>query len=202
MVKIYTRRGDDGSTSLYSGERVRKDDEVIALLGALDESQAALGVARAEVDRGSPLDELLIALERDLWIAMAEVATIADPVTADDPVVDSAMIERLERSIDVAMAEAQPPAGFAVPGENRLSAALDMARTIVRRAERLAVALDRPQSLVGAYLNRLSDLCWALARDADEVVRTNAGGRATPARDTLRANDVDASPSKIGEHPS
>ncbi|HWD24496.1 MAG TPA: cob(I)yrinic acid a,c-diamide adenosyltransferase, partial [Acidimicrobiales bacterium] len=168
-MKIYTRRGDGGTTSLYSGERVPKNSLVIDVLGAVDESQAVLGAARAECEGDGALDALLVGIERDLWIAMAEIAT-SPGVSAEGrdaherPKVTAAMIGDLEAKIDAAVERAGPQGGFAVPGESRLSACFDVARTVVRRAERLAVGLDRPDSLLVTYLNRLSDLCWALAR--------------------------------------
>jgi cob(I)alamin adenosyltransferase len=211
-MKIYTRRGDDGTTSLYSGERVPKASAEIELLGAVDEAQAALGVARAESIPDGWLDVLLIGLERDLWILMAEVATTPAGTTPAGTTsgegdadaggarerssgagrVDAAMIERLEREIDQAVERAGPPRGFAVPGESRIGALLDVARTVVRRAERLAVALGRTDSLLVVYLNRLSDLCWALARATEGDTRTNRGARTPGSAQTLVAADPEA----------
>lgn len=190
-MKIYTRRGDGGTTSLYSGERVSKYSSVIDVLGAVDESQAALGVARAESKGDVALDELLIGLERDLWIAMAEIATTPGTKARgrdgrERSEVTAAMVSDLETQIDAALERVEPQAGFAVPGENRLSGSFDLARTVVRRAERLAVGLDRPDSFVVAYLNRLSDLCWALARASEAKVRTNAGARTAGAAATAQ----------------
>ena len=169
-MRIYTKRGDDGTTGLLFGGRVRKDSPRPEAYGTVDEAQAALGVARAEAERGSELDELLIALERDLWVLMAELATEHDnrgKLVPEQTSVTAAMVERLETTIDDYTARFAPPTEFVVPGEDRLSALLDLARTIVRRAERTALDLAPPPSFVVPYLNRLSDLLWTLARWAE-----------------------------------
>lgn len=168
MVKIYTRKGDDGTTGLLYGGRVGKDAPAIEANGAVDEAQAALGMARAEAELGSELDGLLVWLERDLWVLMAEVATAADnrqKLTPGRTSVTPEMVVALEASIDDLSARFEMPTEFVVPGQNRVAAALDVARTVVRRAERLMVATSVPEgSSVPAYLNRLSDLLWTMAR--------------------------------------
>ena len=166
-MKIYTRKGDDGTTGLYGGGRVAKDSAAPEAYGTVDEAQAALGVARAECERGSELDEILVGVERDLWVLMAELATDASNahklvdgtsrVTAD-------MVEAVETRIDDITARFDPPTEFVVPGEDRLAALLDVARTVVRRAERASLRAAADGSQVVPYLNRLSDLCWTLAR--------------------------------------
>jgi cob(I)alamin adenosyltransferase len=167
-VRIYTRRGDDGTTSLRGGARVAKSHGLVEALGALDEAQAALGVARAECSRGGSLNGLLAGLERDLWAVMGEVAA---PGGAKETVTP-AMVAALEATIDAHAAGLGRIDGFALPGENRLAAALDSARTVVRRAERRLVAAEgNGAGLVLAYVNRLSDLCWALAREAEDALR-------------------------------
>lgn len=173
-MKIYTRRGDDGTTGLLYGGRVPKTAAVIAANGAVDEAQAALGVVRAEVERGSELDELLVTLERDLYVAMAELATApANRHKLQDgrSRVHAPMIADLEARIDELTGRFPPLTDFVVPGHDRVSALLDVARTAVRRAERAVLAAeagpdDGPpaDSLVAAYLNRLSDLVWTMAR--------------------------------------
>ncbi len=170
MLKIYTKTGDDGTTGLLYGGRVRKDAAVMQINGAVDEAQAAMGVARAETTADSELDTLLSGLERDLYVLMAEVAT--DPshrskLVAGKTLVTAEMVARLEQRIDELIGRFDMPADFVVPGANRASAALDLARTIVRRAERLAVSAPIESSEVGLYLNRLSDLLWAMARWAE-----------------------------------
>ncbi len=170
MLRIYTRTGDDGTTGLLYGGRVRKDAAVMQVTGTVDEAQAAMGVARAEAEPGSELDELLILLERELYVLMAEVTT--DPshrskLVAGTTLVTEAMVDALEERIDGLISRVSMPTEFVIPGANRASAALDLARTIVRRAERLLVADPIEDSLAGRYLNRLSDLLWALARWAE-----------------------------------
>lgn len=168
-MRIYTRRGDGGTTDLRGGGRVPKDSPVIELTGTVDEAQAALGLARAECTPGGELDAALTGIERDLWILMAEVATAPDRRAELEPgrtAVTPEMVAALEEQIDAVVATIEVSREFAVPGGSRCSAALDLARAVVRRAERLAVsgvALGE-RSQVGPYLNRLSDLCWALAR--------------------------------------
>jgi cob(I)alamin adenosyltransferase len=167
-VRIYTRRGDDGTTGLLFGGRVRKDSGAIELNGAVDEAQAALGLARAEAD--GELGDLLLSIERDLYVLMAEVATAPGQrarIVAGKTLVTPEMVLALEGQIDAYAALIQMPNDFVLPGQTRCSAALDLARTVVRRAERLAVSLDMAGSQVVTYLNRLSDLCWMLARFAE-----------------------------------
>ena len=175
-MNVYTRRGDDGTTALRTGERVAKSAAQIELVGTIDEAQAFLGLARAESADLPELGELLAALERDLWILMAQATTSAEReggLVPKETAVDQEMVDALESTIDRYLDQAEFPKSFAVPGENRLSAALDVARTVVRRAERLAVAgaLSSPVAL--AYLNRLSDLCWVLARSVEGQHRVN-----------------------------
>ncbi len=165
--KIYTKKGDDGTTGLLYGGRVRKDSWRIELNGAVDEAQAAIGLARAEAEPGSELHERLTALARDLYVLMAEVATAPENRTklaAGSTLVSPDMISALEAGIDDLLERFDLPSDFTVPGENRVAAALDFARTVVRRAERIAVSEPQEGSLVMAYLNRLSDLLWAMAR--------------------------------------
>jgi cob(I)alamin adenosyltransferase len=171
--KVYTRGGDDGTTALLFGGRVRKDGPGPAAYGSTDEAVSALGLARAETERGGELDALLIRLQRELFVVGAELAT--DPANRDrleDGVtrVTATMVSDLEPVIDDVAARFDPPQEFVLPGETRVAAALDLARTVVRRAERDAVAataagwLDGSTSHVVPYLNRLADLVYTLAR--------------------------------------
>ncbi len=165
--RIYTKKGDDGTTGLLFGGRVRKDSWRIELNGAVDEAQAAIGLARAETVAGSEANDRLTSLARDLYVLMAEVATAPEnrhKLAAGSTLVTADMVVALEAGIDDLLARFDMPSDFTVPGENRPAAALDLARTIVRRAERLAVAQPVDGSLVVTYLNRLSDLLWAMAR--------------------------------------
>ena len=166
-MKVYTRRGDDGTTGLLHGGRVAKDAPAMRANGTVDEAQALIGVARAQAEHGGELDAILVGVERDLWVLMADVAL--DPEhrgrgKAGRTLVTGEMVTALEQRIDDVSARFDPPKDFAVPGENAVAAALDVARTVVRRAEReaLSAAVDGAQVL--PYLNRLSDLLWTLAR--------------------------------------
>lgn len=185
-MRIYTRRGDDGTTGLLGGERVRKDAPAPRAYGAVDEAQAALGLARAEAVRGEELDRTLVELERDLWILMAELATApAERGRLEDGVsrVTDAMVEALEDRIDDLSARFEPPTEFVVPGQDRTSALLDVARTVVRRAEREAVGAAPEGSAAVRYLNRLSDLLWTMARWQETeslTVRTDPDPRPPP----------------------
>ncbi|MEI7860611.1 MAG: cob(I)yrinic acid a,c-diamide adenosyltransferase [Acidimicrobiales bacterium] len=170
MLKIYTRTGDDGTTGLLYGGRVRKDAALMQITGTVDEAQAAMGMARAEAVAGSELDELLTHLERELYVLMAEVTT--DPehrakLVAGKTLVTEEMVTALEERIDDLISRVSMPTEFVIPGANRASAALDLSRTIVRRAERLLVSSPIEGSLAGRYINRLSDLLWAMARWAE-----------------------------------
>ncbi len=169
--RIYTKKGDDGTTGLLYGGRVRKDSWPIELNGAVDEAQAGIGLARAETPPGSEANERLTVLARDLYVLMAEVATAPEnrgKLTAGATLVTPDMVRALEEGIDDLLARVEMPSDFTIPGENRVAAALDLARTVVRRAERVAVAAPEGEvasdSLVPVYLNRLSDLLWAMAR--------------------------------------
>ncbi|MGD0394353.1 MAG: cob(I)yrinic acid a,c-diamide adenosyltransferase [Acidimicrobiales bacterium] len=167
VVKIYTKAGDDGTTGLLFGGRVSKDSAVMEINGTVDEAQAMMGLARAEAVPDSELDRLLTRLERDLWVLMAEVATDASnrpKLEAGKSLVTDEMVSALEAHVDDLIARFDMPADFTIPGANRASAALDVARTVVRRAERLYVSSPLVDSYVGRYLNRLSDLLWAMAR--------------------------------------
>jgi cob(I)alamin adenosyltransferase len=179
-VSISTKRGDDGTTGLLHGGRVRKDSARIEINGAIDEAQAALGLARAEV-RGSGLDDELAGLERGLWVVMAEVATAPrhrHKLVAGATLVTGEMVDGLDRRVHELEASKAMPSGFVVPGQSRPGAALDLARTVVRRAERRAVALRIGEgSQVVPYLNRLSDLCWLLARSTEQEHLKARGGR-------------------------
>lgn len=169
--RFYTTKGDDGTTGLFGGGRVRKDDLAPEAYGAVDEAQAVIGVARAAAESGSDLDAILVAVERDLWVLMAELATAPEnrsKLRAGQFVTDD-MVDRIETLTDEVSTRFEIPAGgFAVPGQDPLSAHLDVARTVVRRAERRAIPVAVDGSHVIPYLNRLSSLLWALARAQEE----------------------------------
>jgi cob(I)alamin adenosyltransferase len=179
-VKIYTKAGDDGTTGLLYGTRVRKDSERPVAYGTVDEAQAALGVARAHADRGGELDAIIVSLERDLYVLMAEVATAEDnqhKLTDGTSRVTAEMVVALEQRIDDIAGRFDMPTEFVIPGESLVAAFLDVARTVVRRAERVTMAVVADDSQVVPYLNRLSDLLWAMARwqEGESLTSRNAG---------------------------
>jgi cob(I)alamin adenosyltransferase len=165
--KVYTRKGDDGTTGLLYGGRVRKDSDLPTAYGAVDEAQAVLGLVRAEAGPGTELTNVIVGIERDLYVLMAELATLPENRTKLTPgttAVTAAMVDALEQQIDATSERFEPPTEFVVPGETKVAALLDLARTVARRAERHALVAAAPPSLVVTYLNRLSDLLWTLAR--------------------------------------
>jgi cob(I)alamin adenosyltransferase len=198
---VATRRGDDGTTGLlFGGERVYKDDPRPEAYGAIDEAVAALGLARAELgveaSYGSlprtlaRLPELILRLQRELFVVGAELATTPEAVDRGKPGdtrVTAEMVDGLDALLAETEAAIELPLEFVVPGETRLSAALELARTIVRRAERRAVAISRAEPRPGVqivpYLNRLADLLWILARAAEQgESRAATPSRAEPKR--------------------
>jgi cob(I)alamin adenosyltransferase len=165
--RIYTKAGDDGTTGLFYGGRVRKDSELPRAYGTVDEAQAVLGIARAKAGKGTELHDLLTRLCRDLWVLMAELATLPEnrhKLAAGTSAVTPEMVAALEALIDALDERFDPPTEFVVPGEDEVAAHLDLARTVVRRAERHALAAAPSPSEVVPYLNRLSDLLWTMAR--------------------------------------
>ncbi len=176
-MKIYTKVGDDGTTGLFYGGRVRKDAPGPMAYGDCDEAQAFIGVARAHTEKGGELDRLLLGIERDLWVLMAELATDESnraKLVAGTSLVTAEMVDHLESIIDNITPRFPPITEFVVPGQNVIASHLDVARTVVRRAERTSMAASVDDSLVLQYLNRLSDLLWTLARWQE--------GEALPAR--------------------
>ncbi|MGH9275693.1 MAG: ATP:cob(I)alamin adenosyltransferase [Acidimicrobiales bacterium] len=167
MTRWWTGKGDDGTSGLLYGGREFKSSPRFDAVGALDEAQAALGVARAEAPNGSELDVILTALERDLWVLMAELATDElnrSKLTAGSSLVTGEMVSALEAVIDDIGGRFELPSEFVVPGQDRGSALLDLARTVVRRAERSATVIALDDSFDIPYHNRLSTVLWTLAR--------------------------------------
>jgi cob(I)alamin adenosyltransferase len=184
---VATKKGDDGTTGLlFGGDRIPKDDLRTEAYGTLDETVAALGLARAELDVKRRLDALppalaeieplVLRIQRELFVAGAELAAnpaawerLQDGTTR----VSAAMVVGIETLLADYEERIAFPKEFVVAGETRTSAALELARTIVRRAERRAVTLDRAGLVPGphllAYLNRLADLLWVLARAAEQA---------------------------------
>jgi cob(I)alamin adenosyltransferase len=202
---VATGRGDDGTTGLlYGGDRIAKDDPRTEAYGTVDEAVAALGLARAELGMKerygarSPsfgsLDETILRLQRELFVVGAELATnprATERLEAGRTCVSGQMVEGLDQLLVDLEAHVTMPREFVVPGETRVSASLEIARTVIRRAERRAVTLRRTgaladDSLVIPYLNRLADLVWILARAAEQAesrsprpARTRRPGRGT-----------------------
>jgi cob(I)alamin adenosyltransferase len=177
-MKIYTKTGDEGATGLFGGGRVGKDHPRVEAYGDVDELNAALGMARA-VELMPRIDEVLVPLQRDLFgigalLATPDLAKMHEQLAKAR--IDAERIAELERAIDACEQELEPLRAFILPGGTPKSAALHVARTVCRRAERRVIALQReveiPQIVV-VYLNRLSDLLFMLARLANK--RAGAG---------------------------
>ena len=184
-MKVYTRTGDDGSTGLFHGGRVAKSAAGPSTYGTVDEAVSALGVGRAETVAGSELNDLLVRLQRELFVAGAELAANPDAwdrLVAGVTRVSEPMLAGLEEPLAELEARIEMPREFVVPGETAASAALEVARTTIRRAERRIVALERTVEIespwVVPYVNRLADLAWVLARAAEQAEHASA----TPAR--------------------
>ena len=193
---VATGKGDDGTTGLLYGGRIAKDDARAEAYGTIDEAVSCLGLARAEILTAtrtgrlpsalSDLGVVLLKLQRDLFVAGSELATNPDAwdrLRDGETMVDEVMLNELEVLLTDAEARVNMPREFIVPGSDRLSAALELSRTVVRRAERRVIALDHERLVPGAwlmpYLNRLADLLWVLARLAEQA----AGGETTTVRE-------------------
>ena len=170
LNKIYTRTGDDGTTALGSGERRPKHDLRIEAYGTVDETNAAIGLVRAELGPElSELDPMLARIQNDLFDLGAELATPDDGKPKDfEPLrIIEGQPERLEREIDALNADLEPLRSFVLPAGSKAAAALHLARTIARRAERRMVELATKET-VGrpaiVYMNRLSDLLFVMSR--------------------------------------
>jgi cob(I)alamin adenosyltransferase len=184
-MKIYTRKGDDGSTGLWYGGRVPKFAGRPEAYGSVDEAASELGLCRAAAEPGDELYADILRLQRELFVAGAELATApeaAERLEAGVSKVTQEMVQRLESDIDRYMNRVDLPPKFVIPGGTELSARLDVARSAVRRAERRVAALEHEGELadatVLAYLNRLSDALFAMARFADEPEPELFEGRA------------------------
>lgn len=207
---VATTRGDDGTTGLlFGGDRIEKDDPRTEAYGTIDEAVAALGLARAHlgvkrrIGTLSPklggLGDLILRFQRELFVVGAELATNPDAwdrLEDGRTRVSAAMLADVERVLVEAEASITLPTEFVVPGETITSAALELARTILRRAERRAVGLARNDLVPGPYLipylNRLADLVWVLARAAEAAESRTA----TPARVARPARARQTEPQK------
>jgi cob(I)alamin adenosyltransferase len=187
-VKVYTKRGDDGTTGLLYGGRVDKDDLRTEAYGTVDETVSALGLARAELHGEADREwhDTVLGIQRELFVVGAQLATHTDhwPQLSDGVSrVTPEMVDRLELAIDELTERFPLPREFVVPGGSRAGGALDLARTMARRAERAAVRMERSgllsDSTILRYLNRLSDYLFVLARSVE-------GGEYVPSRDDRR----------------
>jgi len=174
-ARVATRTGDGGETSLFGKDRVRKTDPRIEALGDLDETQAVIGLARSLAPRSS-LGRVLLELQRGLYLVMAEVATPREDLARLKERLNIAAVARLDEVLE-ALKKTTPIEGrFVIPGENRISAGLDHARTVARRAERHVVECADEGYVSGddllPWLNRLSDVLFVLARASERPSRT------------------------------
>jgi cob(I)alamin adenosyltransferase len=168
-VKIYTKTGDDGTTGLFGGGRVEKASARVEAYGTVDETNAVIGIARA-TGLEKMTDEVLARVQVDLFTLGAELACVpGKEAKLAMKLLDVADAERLEHAIDDAEKELPPLKSFVLPGGSAQAAALHLARTVCRRAERavLAVGDAKPRAEVVVYLNRLSDLLFVFARRAN-----------------------------------
>jgi cob(I)alamin adenosyltransferase len=189
LDKIYTRGGDAGATSLLGGERRRKDDLRVEAYGAVDETNAAIGLARLATAGDAALDAMLARIQNDLFDLGAELATPVEPGATppqNSLAIVQSQVDRLEREIDALNSSLAPLKSFVLPGGTPAAAHLHLARTVSRRAERVMVALaNAPDESVGAtalrYVNRLSDFLFVAARyankDAGDVLWTPGATR-------------------------
>ena len=164
-MKIYTRTGDDGTTGLFGGGRVRKCDPRLECYGTVDELNAFLGWAA--VTAIPEVRDFLRHIQNDLFVIGSHLATPEPEMITSLPTMDESDISRLEMQIDEAEEELAPLKQFILPGGSETAARLHIARTVCRRAERLLVdfSLDRPvQSIILTYLNRLSDWLFVMSR--------------------------------------
>ena len=173
-ARVATRTGDGGETSLFGKERVRKTDPRIEALGDLDEAQAVMGVARSLAPRSS-LGRELLELQRGLYLVMAEVATPHDDLGRLKERLDGAAVARLDQVLETLKKTTPIEGRFVIPGENRIAATLDHARTVARRAERHVVECVDEGLVSGGdllpWLNRLSDVLFVLARASERPTR-------------------------------
>lgn len=197
---VATGAGDDGSTGLlYGGDRISKDDLRAEAYGTIDEAVAALGLARARLGLKEeygvlspalrPLRDLVLRFQRELFVVAAELATTPeawDRLEDGRTRVSADMVTGLDRVLRDLEAHVTMPHEFVVPGETATSAGIELARTVIRRAERRAVTLARQGLIPGThllpYLNRLADLLWVLARAAEQA----EDRRATPSHPDRR----------------
>lgn len=195
--KVATGKGDTGTTGLlFGGDRISKDDVRTEAYGTIDEATAALGMARAELigltgEGIAGLDETILSIQRDLFVIGAELATNPEAwsrLEEGRTKVSPKMLARINALLAATEAVIEFPKDFVIPGSSKASSAIELARTIIRRAERWCVTLGREGLLPGehllAYLNRLADLLWLLARQAEKLeASATRSVSQTPVRD-------------------
>ena len=202
---VATGKGDDGTTGLlFGGERIPKDDPRTEAYGTIDEAVAALGLARARLGLKEeygvlspalvPIRELVLRFQRELFVVAAELATNPeawDRLEDGRSRVSAEMVAGLDATLQELESHVAMPREFVLPGETATSAGIELARTIIRRAERRAVTLARAGLIAGPhllpYLNRLADLLWVLARAAEQAEDRTA----TPTRRNRRRTDAE-----------
>ena len=176
LSRIYTRGGDTGDTSLVGGQRVAKDALRIECYGTVDELNSYIGMARVSTLADPRLDTLsatLLRIQHELFNLGSILATMPGDVHPKQPRVTQAEVDRLESEIDASNASLPALRSFVLPGGSRLNTELHAARTVCRRAERLAVSLSRQQPVPGVavkYLNRLSDALFVFSRWANATL--------------------------------
>lgn len=173
LNRIYTRTGDDGTTALGSGERRPKYDLRVSSYGTVDETNAAIGVARLHVDTASPVGGMLVAIQNDLFDVGADLAVPDRPGKAERLRIVQSQVDRLERDIDALNAHLSPLKSFVLPGGHAGAAYLHVARTVCRRAERLMAELaaregEQVSPAALKYMNRLSDFLFVAARAVND----------------------------------
>jgi cob(I)alamin adenosyltransferase len=179
LNRIYTRKGDDGSTALVTGERLKKSDPRVEAYGTVDETNSIVGIARLHTAGLPELDAMLARIQNDLFDLGADLATPPKAELKWEPLrVVASQVERLEAEIDLLNADLEPLKSFVLPGGTAAAAHLHLARTVSRRAERLMVAMtaDDPQAASReclAYVNRLSDFFFVAARWVNDHGRSD-----------------------------
>lgn len=165
-MSIYTKTGDDGTTGLYTGERVAKDSLRVQVYGTIDEADSALAMSRAFA-KDPNVKKKIYKLQKLMPLLMADLASLNQP-----PMIKSEHIAELEADIDAMEAALPPLRSFVIPGDSQAGAFLDLARTVTRRAERLFLTLSKSEDtheVDRLLLNRLSDYCFMLMRLEDKI---------------------------------
>lgn len=179
LNRIYTRKGDDGSTALVTGERLKKSDPRVEAYGTVDETNSIVGIARLHTGSLPELDAMLARIQNDLFDLGADLATPPKAELKWEPLrVVASQVARLESEIDLLNADLEPLTSFVLPGGSAAAAHLHLARTVSRRAERLMVAMisEDPEAASReclAYVNRLSDFFFVAARWVNDHGRSD-----------------------------